>query len=278
MQTSTSHCLVVLIFIGLMVFANNAASQVLYGAPSAAMANTMVTDTNVWAAGNNPAGLPWLSNGGVAIGYRNAFNIQKFGTRSIAGVMPFRSGAFGISAQSFGFNGFLSHRVGFSYGLRLAEKMSIGAQLNYYKLTIGEVYGSTGYFTAALGARYAATRKLTLGAYINNLSQTKLTDVYDERAESNLVAGMSYAWSKRLRMTGEVQQSSGQKGGIRAGLEYVPMESIVLRCGGGTGPATFSFGFGWRYRSVFFIDVSSAYHNVLGFSPQVSMAWVPGGK
>lgn len=252
-------------------------AQDLYGAPAAAMANTMVTDTNVWAASNNPAGMPWLAKGGVAAGYRNAFNIQKLGTRSIAAVLPFRNSAFGVSLQSYGFEAFLANRIGLSYGIRLGEKLSLGAQMHYHALTLSEMYGRTSFMTIALGARFNATRKLTLGAYINNPNQSKIADFNDERAPARIAAGMSYAWSTRLRMTAEVQQESGQTGGVRAGLEYVPVQSIVLRCGGGTGPALFSFGFGW-HRKAIHLDVASFYHNVLGFSPQVALAWVPGRK
>lgn len=269
----------VVLFVCTAIFLSvNAVGQELYGAPSAAMANTMVTDTNVWAATNNPAGMPWLSKGGVAAGYRNAFNIQKLGTRSIAAVLPFRNSAFGLSLQSFGFEAFLSNRIGVSYGLQLGEKLSVGAQMNYHSLTLSEIYGRTSYVTVALGARFVASRKLTLGAYVNNPNEARIADYNDERSVSRIAAGMSYAWSTRLRMTAEVQQQSGEKGGVRAGLEYAPIQSIVLRCGGGTGPAIFSFGFGWRYKSVFLLDVATFYHNVLGFSPQVSLAWTPSRK
>ena len=247
------------------------------GAPAAAMANTMLTDTNTWAATNNPAGLAWNSKASIALAYRNAFLVENLGTRSIAGVLPFGNSAFGINIQSFGYQQYLSNRLGLAYGLRLGEKTSIGAQIYYHSLTLDEMYGSTRFWTIGLGARFNASKKLTLGAHVLNANEAALTDYQSERTPARLAAGMAYAWSAKLRMTAEVQQVSGQQGGMRAGLEYAPVQNLVLRCGGGTGPALFSFGFGWRVKFLD-IDVATHYHNVLGFSPQVSIAWIQGRK
>jgi opacity protein-like surface antigen len=259
----------------LHVLAANA--QEVYGAPAAAMANTMVTDTNVWATTNNPAGMPWLTKGGIGVGYRNAFAIENLGTKSIATVLPFGHSAFGLSMHSFGYASYSNSRIGVSYGLRLGEKLSMGVQAQFHSLVLEEVYGKVNYFTIGLGVRYVASKNLIFGVHLNNPNQARVAEYNSERSPSRIAAGMSYTWSPRLRMTAEMQQVSNQKGGIRAGLEYAPVSSIVVRCGGGTGPTLFSFGFGWKVKYID-LDVSTHYHDVLGFSPQISLTWVRGRK
>jgi hypothetical protein len=255
----------------------SANAQDVYGAPSAALANTMVTDTNVWATANNPAGMPWLTKGGIAIGYRNAFAIENLGSKSIATILPFGNSAFGLSMHRFGYTSYSNSRICVSYGLRLGEKLSVGAQGQYHSLVLEEVYGKVNYFTIGLGVRFVATKNLTLGVHVHNPNQARVADYNSERSLSRIAAGMSYTWSSRLRMTAEMQQVSNQKGGIRAGLEYAPVSSIVIRCGGGTGPTLFSFGFGWKVKYID-LDVATHYHEVLGFSPQVSLTWARGRK
>jgi long-subunit fatty acid transport protein len=242
------------------------------GASSAALGNTMLTDTNAWAAINNPSGMAMATRASISAGYRNAFMIENLGVKSLVAVLPFGNSAFGASVQSFGYQKYLSNRIGLAYGLRLGEKTAIGAQINYYSLTLEEYYGRTQFWTLGLGARFIASKKLTLGASVANFNEAKISAYQNERAPARIAVGMSYTWSSKLRMTAEAQQVSGQKGGVRIGLEYRPVSNFVLRGGGGSGPTLYSFGFGWRIK-YFDIDVASHYHQVLGFSPQVALTW-----
>jgi hypothetical protein len=49
-------------------------------------------------------------------------------------------------------------------------------------------------------------------------------------------------------------------------------DALALRLGFGSDPSQYAFGFGWKLKT-FRLDVAAGYHQVLGFSPQVSLTY-----
>ena len=57
---------------------------------------------------------------------------------------------------------------------------------------------------------------------------------------------------------------------VKAAIIYKPIESFILRGGVGTQPTTVAFGIGTIIKSLN-INLASQYHQVLGFSPELSI-------
>ena len=64
---------------------------------------------------------------------------------------------------------------------------------------------------------------------------------------------------------------------VKFGLEYQPIEILHFRVGYASTPSLSSFGFGLEFRQ-FTIDVASSFDSNLGFSPQVSLYYVPNSR
>ena len=73
----------------------------------------------------------------------------------------------------------------------------------------------------------------------------------------------------------EAEKTSAQKINIKGGIEYNPSSLIYLRVGGSSYPTQAAFGLGVNYNGLK-IDMSTAYHNVLGFSPQIGLSYAFG--
>jgi len=73
----------------------------------------------------------------------------------------------------------------------------------------------------------------------------------------------------------EAEKTSAQKINIKGGIEYNPTSLIYIRVGGSSYPTQAAFGLGVNYNGLK-IDISSAYHSILGLSPQIGLSYAFG--
>jgi hypothetical protein len=59
---------------------------------------------------------------------------------------------------------------------------------------------------------------------------------------------------------------------LKMGLEYRIVKQVYVRGGVASGPFTYFFGFGLSFDKLK-IDFSSSIHQVLGYSPQISVVY-----
>ena len=87
--------------------------------------------------------------------------------------------------------------------------------------------------------------------------------------------GAQYIFSPKVFIVAEAEKTSAQKINIKGGIEYNPSSLIYIRVGGASYPTQASFGVGVNYNGLK-IDMSSAYHSVLGLSPQIGLSYAFG--
>lgn len=247
------------------------------GARAAAMAGTSLSNEDVWCGFHNQAGLAHLEGFSAGVFAENRFAMKELGDKGLTIAMPFRNSAFGLNYRSFGYSAFSNSKAGLAYAMKLAEKFSLGIQLNYHTLRIGENYGSTNTISVEGGFLYKMTDKLSIAAHIYNPTRAKLADFNDERIPSLMRFGLGYKFSEKVRMNAEVRKSSDSKASLRAAIEYWVIEPLAIRAGFGTDPARYTFGFGYRLKD-FQLDVAAGYHLLLGFTPQLSLTYSMGKK
>jgi hypothetical protein len=181
-------------------------------------------------------------------------------------------GAFGLSYKSFGYSAYVRSRAGLAYGMKLGDRFSVGIQLNYHMIRIAEGYGTRRTVTVEAGMLYKVNEHLLLAAHIFNPNNAQLSEYNDEKIPAALRAGAGYRFSQRLLLSGQISKPSDQDPSVSAGLEYQFPEHLILRCGIHTDAPSASFGFGWDFGK-WQLDLASAYHQVLGFSPQLSLVY-----
>ena len=84
--------------------------------------------------------------------------------------------------------------------------------------------------------------------------------------------GGSYKFSEKALLSSELEKNVGLTTIFKAGLEYHIVEQVFLRGGIASNPTLSSFGFGFKLKQ-WQVDVASSYHQVLGFTPQVSLVY-----
>ncbi len=262
-----------LVFILLTPFCLKSANDnYLFGGRPAAMGNAAVTLYDLWAVSHNQAGLAGIENIVAGIYMENRFLIPELNFGAGAVAMPAAGGVFGLSFTHFGYSLYNENKVGLSYSRFFGEKFSAGVQLNYHHLSIGSDYGSKSTMTVELGAIYEVIDNLHIGFHLFNPTMTKVADYDNERIPTIMRGGFSYTFSDQVIFVFETEKDISLDAVYKAGIEYHIIEPIYLRAGIGTNPTANSFGFGLVLGN-FHLDLSSSYHHVLGYSPQLGMIY-----
>lgn len=248
------------------------------GARPAGMANAVLNSTDIWSAFHNQAGLARLEHFSAGAFYENKFLISELAYTGIGLASPLGAGTIGLTYTNLGFSVYSESKLGLSYALKLSERFSIGVQANYHNTVIQtEDYGSTNTFTAEIGFRHQVSDKVSLAAHIFNPTRSQLNEYNDERLPTIIRFGAQYDISEELIVTGEVEKDIDEAALLRAGLEYRPVNVLYIRLGASSQPSLFAFGLGINMGQ-FQFDLASTYHSVLGYSPQVSLSFLPGSE
>lgn len=270
----------IFVLVPLFAIGNNGTDPV--GARPAGMANTALTFTDIWSSFHNQAGLGYIERFTAGAFYENRFLVDGMSFAGFAGAAPLGKGAIGLNYSNFGFGAYNEGKVGLAYGMKLAERFSIGVQLNYHSTRIAaEDYGKAGALTAEVGARMEVSERVTVAAHLFNPTRTTLIDnseraIPDEKIPTMIRLGAGYQISDEVLFAGEVEKDIDQDVSFRGGIEYHPVDILYLRMGASSGPSFFSFGLGLQFDSFQFDLASSC--SVLGYSPQISLTYKPHKK
>ncbi|GAB2775611.1 hypothetical protein HNQ93_002076 [Hymenobacter luteus] len=266
----------------------------LWGARSAGLGQIgVVLDGDVWSGANNVAALGSLRQLAVGFGAENRYLLPSLNTVAVAAAVPLgypapaapvaglpaavaapeapRYGVLGITAQRFGGKLYSEQRVGLGYGYRLGT-VQLGARVEVLQVSL-EALGSRRVVAASLGGQAdIIPRKLTFGATLYNLNQARLAAYQNERVPTVLRAGLAWRPSEKVLLLAETEKDVEQDADFKAGLEYQPLPVLALRAGLSSLTSQLTGGAGLR-AGQFQIDYAAGWHEALGLSQQVSVAW-----
>jgi hypothetical protein len=160
----------------------------------------------VWALGNNVAGLGEINQTSVGFYAENRYFSSALNVGALAFAMPLggtvpgatataparaKAGVLGLEAQRFGGTLYNETRVGAGYGYRFGL-ISLGARVDALQVSI-EGLGSRRVLLGSLGGQAELVpNRLTFGVYLYNLNQAKLAEYQNERVPTVLKAGLAY--------------------------------------------------------------------------------------
>ncbi|MGV8880173.1 MAG: hypothetical protein ACOH2A_14220 [Sphingobacteriaceae bacterium] len=248
-----------------------AKSQTLPGSRFTAMGNAAVALSDVWSIQQNQAGLAAIKKITLAIAYENRFFQQDLTTKAAVLSLPFKGNCFGISFQTYGFEAYADQKIGFAFARNFGKKLAIALNLNYHQLYISK-YGNASTFSFETGMQYRVNDKFIIGAHIANPNKSD----YDARVNAQLLsiyrAGGSYIFSDKITLSAEINKIADYGTDINAGLSYQFFELLTLRGGISAQPFKQYAGFGLHYQQLF-LDFAVSSHPVLGYSPQMALAY-----
>ncbi len=276
--------------LGLVALAQSAWAQGngpgVRGARAAALGNASVALAGeVWALGNNAAGLGEMQHPAVGFYAENryftsALNVAALnvalplgGTATdatVPGARPWaKNGVVGFEAQRYGGSLYNETRLGAGYGYRLGQ-ISVGGRVELLQVSI-EGLGSRRVGLVSLGGQAEVVpQRLSFGAYVYNLNQARLASYRDERVPTVLKAGLAYRPTKQVLLAVETEKDVDRDANFKAGLEYRPVPALAARLGLATLTEQTSAGIGLRIKD-FALDYAAAFQQALGFSQHLSV-------
>lgn len=242
-------------------------------AASLAYATTCLTDE--WAVHNNIGGLSKVKNAVVACTFDSQPSFKPFNRLAAAIALPVSVGVAGLGFFRFG-DAIYSEQVisvGFSNTFGLA---SLGIKANYLQYNISG-YGSKGVFTVSFGGIASVTNNLSIGAYISNINQPKISKDDGETVPTVLALGISYRLSAQTLILTEAEKDLEYPLLWKSGVEYQPLKKFVFRTAFQLTPASLCFGFGYRPEKIR-IDYAFQHNMELGSRHQATIAYHIGNK
>ncbi len=242
------------------------------GGRSSSMAGASVALSDFWSLQNNQAGLAYYNHFAAGAYYENRFLTKELSLKSGGLVLPVKSGVFGLKVSYFGYSAYNESKFGLAYARKLGEHIAVGVQLDYLLTAFGNDYGRKGVATFEIGILSKINDHLSLGAHIFNPITAKIAEYGDERIPAVIRIGAAYRFDDKLLATVEVEKETEFDPITKFGLEYRIIQEIYVRGGIASNPGLYSFGFGVNLKNLK-LDFSSSVHQVLGFSPQISMTY-----
>jgi hypothetical protein len=242
------------------------------GAAPAGMANAYLSQSSLWSLAHNPAGLGWCKTAEAGTFYENRFLMRATSVQAIAGMMPTKTGTFGLQYAGMGFSAYREHQLRFGYGIELTPKFSAGIGMNWSNVRIAGDYGNRSVISADVGIQYKVTKELTMAARVANLSRSKLNDYDTEFVPVVLSIGGHFQFSEHTLLSFQAEKDMMHKPTFRLGFEYHPSEFLYIRAGIASNPMLNAFGIGLKLQQ-FRFDMACSYHRWLGFTPQASLIY-----
>ncbi len=242
------------------------------GAISTSMAGLNSSSSNVWSVNNNIGQLSNMEFSTASLSVFQPFLVSDLTTSSIAIGILSKSGGFGISYSNYG-NEFLQfHSAGFGYSMSLNDLFSGGLKINYHYINAGNIYLNKSAISADIGMAAQLNDELKIGVQIINPTLSELDDYDNERIPTVMQIAIGYELSEEVTAHFAVNKDIIYAASFLAAIEYKPNKSIVFRGGVGTNPSLASFGIGTNLKK-FQIDIAAQYHQILGFSPELSLTY-----
>lgn len=242
------------------------------GGRSLSLSNASTTLSDVWSYHHNPAALASLKQLEIGLAYENRYLLREFQNQAFALAIPIRKGVFSVGGQFHGFELYRTQRIGLGYSLQLTEKMAAGVQMNYQGIRIDQ-YGNTGTVTGELGFLADISSQVKLGFSVYNLGRNEAIPGTNDRYSTFMRLGLGYQVSKQVLALIEAEKEIESRLRVKGAIEYQLSTPFFLRLGAAVNPVEISGGFGYHIKKTFKIDIGSAWHQQLGWSPHVSFSY-----
>ncbi len=240
------------------------------GARGIAMGNASATFTDINAAFSNQSGLAFLTEANFSAYTEQRFLTGAVNSFNVAAANPFKNiGTFGLNINYFGFQEYNEQKIGLAYARQLSANFAIGAQFDYLSTRIPS-YGQANSFTAELGFLYKMSKTVHLGAHAYNFVRAGLPN--GDKLPSIYKIGLAYLPSDKVQINSELEKNINNPLNFKLGIEYRPSSQFIVRTGFNTAPFRMSGGLGLQHQGLT-IDAGVNYHQILGFSPALSLSY-----
>ena len=245
------------------------------GARQAGMGYASSTPKDEWALFSNVGALGKTQQLSTAFAYEAVPALV--GANRMAAVLnvPLRWANAGLGMFRFGdaiySEQIVSLGVGNQFGIT-----SLGIKLNYIQYR-AEGFGIQNAFSIDFGGITELTEQITIGAYINNVTQSSLQTRDGDNLPTRLVVGIGLKPSEKVFITTELEKDINYKPTWRTGLEYSVYKNLFFRTGYAVNPQAGFFGLGFC-KNKLKIDYGIRFGQFSGAAHQASATYLIASK
>jgi hypothetical protein len=207
---------------------------------------------------------------GFDVSMERRFGLSELNTISAAGYYSFSNSKLGFRIVNFGFEEYREQKLGLCYGMKLTDKLDIGAGFNAMRYFAG-IYGSTGIVSFDLGMLAEISSRVKIGAHINNPLSVSVTE------NSNLPAAISLgtAWQagKKIVVYTELEKLIDRNLALKFAFAYRMHEYFEINLGLDLSREILGFGFRYSFGD-FTTSGAFSLNNVLGNTPAFSLQYI----
>lgn len=242
------------------------------GARQNALGNASANLNNIWAVKNNPGAFAFMQQSAVSLVYQNRFLVNEMATQSAVYGHHTDKGNVGLYIQHTGFNLFRTMQVGGTYAMALSPRLGLGMTFNYQQTRFGDIYGVKHHFMGNIGVNYKLNNNVSIGATVQNINRSRVSDFQNERLPTAFILGMMYQISDKVLWLIDAEKEITSPLNIKSGLELTAHENFIVRLGVNTYPFQSSFGFGLHIKKLQ-IDLAAIWHAQIGLTPSMGIVY-----
>jgi hypothetical protein len=228
-------------------------------------ASSAYADT--WSIFNNVAGLGRVKQFSSSLAYEIQQNLVDANRMALSIASPSSIGSFGLGIFRFGNEIYNEHLVSLAAANQIGNT-ALGIKTNYVQYR-SEGFGTSSALSVDFGGLTQITPRLFIGAYINNLTQSRISMTDGERLPTKLVAGFGYRASDGVFIGTELEKDIDYEATWRSGLEYTLYKRVFFRTGFNLNPTAAYFGLGVQKKRLKF-DYAIKFNKGLGLAYQIS--------
>lgn len=268
LKTILSCCFLVTTF---QLYASNFES---IGADNKACGNILLNQNNVWSCFNHAASMTLIDKPCFGLLAERKFNINNFQTYSLAFIYPLKQQKIiGIGTYRFGDELFNFSRINLSFAKKIGL-FSIGVSSEILQWHI-EDHASTYKSIINLGGQAIIIKdKLWFGTNVINLLQPQLTNYKNELVPSMMSAGIRFKHSNQINVFLEYQMQTNNEQTPKFGLEYSPIQKLIIRLGVSSYNPNYHLGIGIKLNKLT-IDYAVISHSQLNISQSLNLIFHP---
>ncbi len=246
-------------------------ASTLMGARAAGLGYTTTVVEDEWALFNNVAGLARVDQLSTSFAYEVRPALIGANRMAASISAPSKVGTLAVGIFRFGDDVYSEHQVSVGIGNQIGNT-SLGVKMNYSQYRV-ESFGNTSALSFDFGGITRITSQLSIGAYITNLTQSKLIGNDGQQLPTKLVVGIGFKPSDKIFIATELEKDIDYQVTWKSGLEYSIYKKIFFRTGFNLNPNAAYFGLGAQKKNLKF-DYALRFNQLTGAAHQVSAVYI----
>jgi hypothetical protein len=226
---------------------------------------------DIFSSTSNTASLTQIKSGGFGVYGERRFLLQELNQYTAIAAIKTSSGTFAAEGSYFGFTDFNENQLGLAYARTVAKSVDVGVKFNYHTVRIAG-YGTASAINFEIGTLFHLTEKMHAGVHVYNPLSSKLGNGGEEKLASIYRTGLGYEVSDKVFVSTEIVKQEDMPISVNAGLHYNVQDNVFIRGGISTQNNNSFVGVGIRL-GLIRVDVNTAYHPQLGFTPGILLLY-----